>query len=591
MTIPEPSALARHQVTWPIGWAGDTPGPLAGARGHVTFTASATVLAYSDATVLPEAVTTPIVDGVMAPVDLIENDPEIWNWRVTPRVGVAWDSFHIDVTGPVNVASAATTPGVGPVRVVRGDQGYQGASLVSLTQIDENTLRSVIEDPVTGTTTVQEYDLPIGPVGPYGGTEVTDPQVASYVETDTETRAALSSTVGQYRASDSRVLDGSRLLTVGDSISWIGTPGAQGHTWLTATEYGSGGRLRLYASTAVSGSASPQQLTAVRDLIAAGGVLPTMATVLVGANDLGGSGNHEASFPGWSASVTAIAAELRAAGIEPVLCTLVPRSGPVTPQLPSVINGTWNAWLRSHAQENGYLLADLWRAVADPATGEWPAGWADPADGVHPLTPGHNAMAVELQRVVYPRLALAPEVPKVRRLGDGNLIGGGIITSAAMPSAWLTPTGTGHTYEPDPDAPGLFAAQITAADPATAPDFRVRSLSSEGTWMPGDEITAVVRWRIEHSKDVTPGRGVRAYLDFYNGAIRQRTDEMIYGQRVPTDDYQTVLFDTNIPPDTTDMRLLFQYSKGNSPTSNEMVVRLAAWGIYNRTRGQWATGQ
>lgn len=162
MTIPLPSAMERATVTWALGHA-DTTGPLDGARGRVRFEATAVAVAYSDRTVLPKPVETPIIAGVMTPVDLIVNDPDIWNWKVQVRVGAAWEPFHINVEpGGTNLASAAPTPGKGPVRVLKGDRGEQG----------EQGER--------------------GPEGPYGGTEVTDPQVASYMTSATATRAALN---------------------------------------------------------------------------------------------------------------------------------------------------------------------------------------------------------------------------------------------------------------------------------------------------------------------------------------------------------------------------------------------------------------
>lgn len=192
MTIPLPSAMERATVTWTLGHA-DTTGPLDGARGRVRFEATAVAVAYSDRTVLPKPVETPIIAGVMTPVDLIVNDPDIWNWKVQVRVGVNWEPFHINVPAEgTNLASASITPGKGPVRVLKGDQGFQGASLASLEQVDDAILRAVIEDPATGDTEVQDYVLPRGPEGPYGGTVVTDPQVASMVAVGgTETRAAL----------------------------------------------------------------------------------------------------------------------------------------------------------------------------------------------------------------------------------------------------------------------------------------------------------------------------------------------------------------------------------------------------------------
>lgn len=165
MTVPLPAAFVRAPVTWKLGHA-TRFGPLAGARGVVQFEATAKAIAYSDATVLPSPVETPIVGGMMTPVDLIVNDSEVWNWKVSPRVGIAWEPFHVDVpAGGIDLASASVTPGVGPVRVIKGDPGPKGA---------------------TG---------PEGPEGPYGGTTVTDPQVASMVAGDTATRNAVDAAV------------------------------------------------------------------------------------------------------------------------------------------------------------------------------------------------------------------------------------------------------------------------------------------------------------------------------------------------------------------------------------------------------------
>ena len=122
MTIPIPSGMTRGRVSWRTGHdrAGST---LPGASGTVRFEPTAVAVAYSTATVLPEPVETPIIAGVMTPVDLQVNDPEIWNWRVTPLVGVAWEPFHVDVPGPVDLATAVVVPGVGPVRAVKGEKG------------------------------------------------------------------------------------------------------------------------------------------------------------------------------------------------------------------------------------------------------------------------------------------------------------------------------------------------------------------------------------------------------------------------------------------------------------------------------------
>lgn len=129
MAIPTPPDLARGKVSWTVGRTDGTTLP--GARGTVRFEATAVAVAYSTATVLPAPVETPVVAGVMTPVDLLVNDPEVWNWRVTPRLGVVWEPFHIDVDGPVDLATAAVVPGKGPIRAVKGVKGDTGASTIS----------------------------------------------------------------------------------------------------------------------------------------------------------------------------------------------------------------------------------------------------------------------------------------------------------------------------------------------------------------------------------------------------------------------------------------------------------------------------
>ena len=122
MSIPIPSGMTRGRVSWRI--AHDRAGAtLPGASGRVRFEPTARAVSYSDTTVLPEPVETPVIGGVMTPVSLTVNDPEIWNWRVHPHVGVPWPPFPVDVAGPVDLSAAAVVPGKGPVRAVKGQTG------------------------------------------------------------------------------------------------------------------------------------------------------------------------------------------------------------------------------------------------------------------------------------------------------------------------------------------------------------------------------------------------------------------------------------------------------------------------------------
>ena len=158
MSIPTPPDLAEGRVTWTIGRGSSRA--LSAGRGIVRFEASALAVSFSTATVLPDPVETPVLAGVMTPVDLIQNDPEIWNWIVTPMVGVQWESFPIDVDGPVDLATAAVAPGKGPIRAVKGARGVGLDGTIE--NLGEGVFRFRLEDG-TLTDTVQMEPGPAGP--------------------------------------------------------------------------------------------------------------------------------------------------------------------------------------------------------------------------------------------------------------------------------------------------------------------------------------------------------------------------------------------------------------------------------------------
>jgi len=157
MSISTPPDLVVGRVSWTVGRGSSRA--LAAGRGTVRFRASAVAVNFSTVTVLPEPVETPVVAGVMTPVDLIQNDPEVWNWVVEPLLGVPWEPFPIDVDGPVDLATAAQTPGKGPVRAVKGETGY---SLTGEVRYQDGEVEFGIED---GTWT-DPVTMPPGPPGP-----------------------------------------------------------------------------------------------------------------------------------------------------------------------------------------------------------------------------------------------------------------------------------------------------------------------------------------------------------------------------------------------------------------------------------------
>lgn len=117
--------IPTGKVTWTL--LEEIPAPTFATipvEGLVRFEPTAVAVGYQGVTLLPATQDAVVKAGVMESVQLPVNNPEIWNWRVSPLVGRAWPAFHIDVTSAgVDLATAAVVPGVGPIRAVRGPAG------------------------------------------------------------------------------------------------------------------------------------------------------------------------------------------------------------------------------------------------------------------------------------------------------------------------------------------------------------------------------------------------------------------------------------------------------------------------------------
>lgn len=154
MSIPIPVGMELATVVWRLGHTTQTE-TLAGARGLVKFEPTATAVSYPDTTVLPTPVTARVQGGVMEPVELTVNDPELWNWRVTPEFGVSWTPFHIDVPAAgVDLATAVVVPGKGPVRAVTGPPGA-GIAFHG----EKNTVDDLPDDAIAGDGWLIDGDL------------------------------------------------------------------------------------------------------------------------------------------------------------------------------------------------------------------------------------------------------------------------------------------------------------------------------------------------------------------------------------------------------------------------------------------------
>ena len=158
-------ALPAAPVTWTL--ANQISGATArGANGYVEFEAEAVAVLQGGLTWLPSPQRAEVENGEMDTIDLPINDPDVWNWRVTPHVGVNWPTFHVNVPEDgINLSSAAVVPGKGPVRVL---QGPRGGSVVGAEDQGDGTIRFVLDD---GTMT-KPVPITEGPAGPPNRIEI-----------------------------------------------------------------------------------------------------------------------------------------------------------------------------------------------------------------------------------------------------------------------------------------------------------------------------------------------------------------------------------------------------------------------------------
>lgn len=108
---------------------------------------------------------------------------------------------------------------------------------------------------------------------------------------------------------------------------------------------------------------------------------PAACVTLIGTNDIG-AGTPNATI---IANYKTIFSALAAAGIVPVVCSLLPRA--------AFLSGihTLNVWLRRYALENSYPYVDFYSLIVDPTTGGLAAAY-DFGDGLHQNAAGGKLM-------------------------------------------------------------------------------------------------------------------------------------------------------------------------------------------------------
>ncbi|RYX79426.1 hypothetical protein EON76_01765 [bacterium] len=183
--------------------------------------------------------------------------------------------------------------------------------------------------------------------------------------------------------------DRNAVTSLGDSITALGGNqlGNEGANYYAQACVRSGQRIRWVHNGGIPSNNLAQMLARVQtDVVAknAGTCL-----IMAGTNNMGNPMGDPAvaGTPGYT--MKQIVAELQAANIRPVLCTIPPRND----NLALNANVTaWNAWLTFWGERSGILVIDTYAAIVNPATGAPAAGMIE-ADNVHPTAAANARMA------------------------------------------------------------------------------------------------------------------------------------------------------------------------------------------------------
>ena len=199
----------------------------------------------------------------------------------------------------------------------------------------------------------------------------------------------------------------SRFVAIGDSItaSNIQLTGVQ-MPWLVSQSYGAShavtgqaatmGKALLCGVFGAAGKTSTDVLNTYLPQVLALSPLPSLAVILIGTNDAGNSVVTSA----YAANIVSIAGQLRAAGVEPVFCTLPPNNaGQATRDR---LIREYNDFLQRFCAYNGMQLLDFFKMLVDPANGQYRAGYN--SDATHPNQQGYWVMGTAFRALTLPNL-------------------------------------------------------------------------------------------------------------------------------------------------------------------------------------------
>lgn len=204
------------------------------------------------------------------------------------------------------------------------------------------------------------------------------------------------------------------------------------------------------------------------------------------------------------ASLTSIYAQLLAAGIRVVACTITPTINADTASEKAVLYAV-NAWIRSYARANrGIVLCDWFNAIADATTGNPATGMT--SDGVHPSPIGALRMGRVLATALDPFITTIDDLLPFSNAQVGNLLanpmlagdgGGGLATSwLTNANGWTLATSKVPKVWP---ALGEWQQIASSSPPVTHNAFNLyQSNANAGVdWSVGDQIYGVFEFELD----------------------------------------------------------------------------------------------
>jgi lysophospholipase L1-like esterase len=183
------------------------------------------------------------------------------------------------------------------------------------------------------------------------------------------------------------------IVFIGDSITAFGNAlevsqsQTYGWGWTAQAVFLSAGRIEQLYNAGVPGQTSAQVAARfATDVVA---YSPATVNIMAGTDDTTNATFSSTNLASTVSNLKSMVDQAKAAGIQPILCTIPPRGDAANYNLNvQQVNGA----IHQLAQSEKILLVDFYSILVDPTTGVYKSGY-DLGDGVHPSAVAAKAMA------------------------------------------------------------------------------------------------------------------------------------------------------------------------------------------------------